>query len=564
MKRISFKKYIVPFLMFVLAVMALFGAKHATAAVKRLEKLQAYYTGGAVAVGEKINTKDFYLMAEYYIHDGYMEYTEYEDVKRGFTISPEVINAPGDNQIVVSYRGKSTVVTVQGKAVDRISAEYIGEELYTGAPIPKAKVEVYAYYDDGSCEKVKDFTLSITTVSKVGLNTIPVVYNGKTEYIYIYGKAPLAVEELVAYYVGEPIIEGNSINKSDIEVTALYNDGTMKEIKNFNISPSVVKEEGENEIIVSYGDISTVIEIYGMERVAEEMSAKYTGPGVIVGKLVDKNDIEVTLTFNDGSKEDTEDFEIYGEEIFYEGENIVLVYCDAFMADVTVMGVKGFAANYDNCLTNVMISNDFSSYSEVTLGMNMGLEKDKFAFRTIDAKMADRIVRRVMPTKEFIAFELFYEDDEMVLEFPMAMKVTVPEEYDPEKFGIYYTKKNSTVVAKLDGEFLDEERTEFEFVVQEPGYYILMHEVTEQLVTDIVVEEEITLKENRNYSLNPVVFPLNAENKELMFSSTDEDVATVSGNGKIRTHSAGTCEIWVEAMDESGVYVVVYLEVIER
>ena len=54
---------------------------------------------------------------------------------------------------------------------------------------------------------------------------------------------------------------------------------------------------------------------------------------------------------------------------------------------------------------------------------------------------------------------------------------------------------------------------------------------------------------------------MTAENRDVEFWSTDEDVATVSDNGKIRTHSEGECEIWIEAQDGSGTYVVVMLEV---
>ena len=108
---------------------------------------------------------------------------------------------------------------------------------------------------------------------------------------------------------------------------------------------------------------------------------------------------------------------------------------------------------------------------------------------------------------------------------------------------------------------MDETQTEYEFCVYEPGAYILVHEVSNRQVTEIIVETEIKLRENRSYSLNPVVFPLSVENRSVSFRSTDEDVATVSENGKIRTHSEGTCEIWIEAEDGSGVYVIVEVEV---
>lgn len=563
MKKLSIKKYIIPMLALVVAITAWFGVKQAAAAVQRLEDIEAYYVGAAVEVGKEISTKDIYVNAHYYIYDGYTGYDDYIDVKKGFTVSPSVIQKAGDNQVVVTYLGKSCVITVEGKEVDSITADYVGDDLYVGAAVPTGKVEVYAYFSDGSMEQVKNFTLSTTKVTKEGLNIIPVVYNGKTTTISVYGKAPLAVEEIVADYIGDFVIEGNAINKSDIIVMVYYNDDSVepKQVTNFNISPSYAKYEGENEITVSYGEVSTTITVYAEERYVTDMKASYTGPGVIVGKSASKEDIEVIVTYNDGSEEETEDFELYGAEIWFEGENVVLVYCEDFMADVIVPGVQGFAANYDNCISKYFTSADYSSYTEVTLGLNIGLETDKFELRTVDNDMVEYVVQRVIPSEEYIGFEVFYDDDEMVLEFPMALKVTVPSGYDPEKFGVYYTPNKSTIMAKVNGDFVDETQEEYEFVVYEPGVYILVHEVSNRQVSEIIVETELELKVNRSYSLNPVVFPISAENRKVTYYSTDEDVATVSENGKIRTYSEGTCEIWIEAQDGSGVYTIVNLEV---
>ena len=116
-------------------------------------------------------------------------------------------------------------------------------------------------------------------------------------------------------------------------------------------------------------------------------------------------------------------------------------------------------------------------------------------------------------------------------------------------------------MAKVNGEFLDEEQTEYEFVVYEPGTYILVNEISNRLVEEIFIEEKLELKVNRNFSLNPQVFPLSAENKEVTYWSSDEEIATVSENGKIRTLSEGTCEIRIEAEDGSGVFAIVTLKV---
>lgn len=546
----------------IFAVTAWFGVKQASGAIQRLESLDGYYTGLPVAVGKTINLKDFWLLAKYYVYDGYYESEDYEEVTKGFTISPNVISKGGENPIVVTYKGKTTVVMVEGKTVESISAEYIGDDVYVGAAIPTGKIEVYALYSDGTEERVKNFTLSSTKVMKEGSNLISVTYEGKTDTVFVYGKPPLAVEDIIVSYSGDSVIVGNPISKSNFEVYVVYNDGSEpKKVTNFNISPAVIELEGLNEITVSYGDVSTTEYIIGDERFITDMRAKYIGPGVIVGKKVDRKDIEVIVTYNDNSDEATEEYEIFGEEIYFEGENTVLVYCDSFSADIVVPGVMGFTSNYDNTVSNYFTSPDASYYTEVTLAMNMGLSQDKFLLREADPYIVEYLVQRVAPTEEYIGFDLYYEDDEMTTEFPMAMKVTVPASFDPEKVGVYYAPNLSGTMAKVDGEFTDETFSEYEFIVYEPGLYMLVHEISSRLVTDIIVETEIKMKENRSFSLNPVVFPLNAENKELSFYSTDENVAIVSPNGKIRSVSEGECEIWVEAEDGSGVHVIVSVTV---
>jgi len=565
MKKILVKKYIVPLFLLVFTAAAWLGVKQVAGAVQQLKKIEAEYIGSPVAVGGTINPKDFYVTATYQINDGGISYEDEEEVSKGYTISPTVIKKKGNNPITVTYQNKRYVVMVEGKAVDSISASYTGEELYVGSTIPLGKIEVYAMYDDYSEELVKDFTLSTTKVLKEGDNIITVTYQGKKDSIHIYGKAPLAVEEIYGTYDdgGKPVIEGNPINKSNFEVYAVYNDGSEpKKVTNFTISPAIAEREGENKITISYGGCSCVEYVYAEERYITEMRATYKGPGCIVGKKVNRDDIEVIVTYNDGSEEATDEFETYGEKILFEGENYVLVYCEAFDAEIIVYGVRGFAANYDNAVSKQFTGGaDNSCQTEVTLGMNIGLERNKFTLQEADSEMVEYMVHRVMKTDEYVGFEVVYDDDEMVTQFPMAMKVTLPEGFEQEKFGVYYTPNKSTIMAKVDGSFLENSENEYEFVVYEPGAYILVHEVSSRLVTEIIVDTELSLRENRSYSLNPVVFPIDAENKKVTYYSTDEDVATVSENGKIRTHSVGTCEIWIEAEDDSGVYVVVEVEV---
>ena len=149
MKKKSIIKYILPVLAVILVFTAWFGTRQAAGAVQKLEEIEAYYVGAAVEVGKEINVKDIYLSAKYYIYNGQSGYYDYEDVKKGFTITPSVIKNKGDNQVVVSYKEKTCVITVQGKVVETITADFAGDELYVGSTIPAGKVDVYAYFSDG-------------------------------------------------------------------------------------------------------------------------------------------------------------------------------------------------------------------------------------------------------------------------------------------------------------------------------------------------------------------------------------------------------------------------------
>jgi hypothetical protein len=202
MKKRLLLKYMLPVLAVVLAVTAWFGAKQVAGAVQKLESIEAFYVGPAVEVGKEISKKDIFLSAVNYISEGQYGYYDYEEIKSGFSIYPSEIKNKGDNQVVVTYREKSCVVTVPGKVVESITADYLGDELYIGATVPAGKVEVYAYFSDGSFEKVRNFVLSSTTVEKAGLNTISVVYNGKVANVFVYGKEDDAtIADRVTYTV---------------------------------------------------------------------------------------------------------------------------------------------------------------------------------------------------------------------------------------------------------------------------------------------------------------------------------------------------------------------------
>lgn len=90
-------------------------------------------------------------------------------------------------------------------------------------------------------------------------------------------------------------------------------------------------------------------------------------------------------------------------------------------------------------------------------------------------------------------------------------------------------------------------------------------EVGEKLfpVESIQIPSVHTMKVDNSFDLSEVlaVFPENASNKQLIFTSSDDMVATVDDTGMIHTHELGTAVITVLTTDGSGVNATCTLEV---
>jgi uncharacterized repeat protein (TIGR02543 family) len=102
-------------------------------------------------------------------------------------------------------------------------------------------------------------------------NTYTTVFDENTivnDDITVYAKwEPTQLERINASYTGNNLILGSTINKSDITVVAVYNDGTNKVLLpvQFEISPETIASLGYNTVTVSYNGKTANVNIYGIE-----------------------------------------------------------------------------------------------------------------------------------------------------------------------------------------------------------------------------------------------------------------------------------------------------------
>ena len=548
-KRIS----VFAFFIIVATLLLVVPGKAVQAAPKRLSDITAVYTGDTLRVGESIKLDKLTVMGMY--SDG-----SYEKLK-DFSLSTYVITKDGLNEIEIYSDGIQSSFTVMGKKAMFIDAYYETNSVTIGEQLVRDKITVTAYYTDGSVEKVLDYTLSHTTVANLGKNEFKVTYDDVSITFIVEGKKVKKPESLYAMYSGSAVIVGNTPKREDFYVSVLYNDGTIEQVTSFELSPSIVQREGKNTMVVSFGGLSQEVSVTGLAKTVVSIEAEYTGLPVVVGKAVAKEDIKVTATFNDGSKDTVTGFSLSGSVIYKIGENLITVYCDKATAYINVRGVEAEIIDYENSAYKVIRDNGLTS--EIKLAVGGKADPKGVRIEKVSIQSVEKAMRRSVKSDKYMAFEVIFDGPELDSYLPMTMKVTVPEEIDKEMFGVFYTPNKKTIMAQMNGEFLNDGT--YEFKMFQPGTYIIADCTPRIYVKSIQFEEdEINLRLGRSYSLDPEITPHMATDQSLSYKSSKPHIVSVSEYGKIKGLRTGSAIITVEAQDGSGKKAKIRVNVVEK
>ena len=173
---------------------------------------------------------------------------------------------------------------------------------------------------------------------------------------------------------------GDSIDKSKVIVTVQTdNTGTVKTLNTneFSISPAKVEKDGTNQILVTYnatGATGTFI-ITGNPVEVTKISAKYEGKPITVGKSISKDDLAVTVHYNNGSKDEITNFTFTPKTIKNAGVNsIKITYGDLS----TTVSIKGVAVEENKEDLVKKLSYISATYSGITPYVGDALSKDDF------------------------------------------------------------------------------------------------------------------------------------------------------------------------------------------
>ena len=147
-------------------------------------------------------------------------------------------------------------------------------------------------------------------------------------------------------------------------------------------------------------------------------------------------------------------------------------------------------------------------------------------------------------------------------EYYTLVATVVPS--DATDTSLVWSSSDTSVARVQDGKVIgiaDGEATIFVIANDGSGASASCNVTVRTLVTEIILSENnLSLKEGEFKEISATVLPDDATNTEVVWTSSDESVATVQ-NGLILAHKLGTAIISVEATDGSGVYAECTVEV---
>lgn len=270
---------------------------------------------------------------------------------------------PYDANTFVPETGKSylfkTMWDVKGIITQVLTSKLT---YYVGDKVDKNLLEVHVQYDnDGNTKVLKpeEFTLEQETIDKAGVNQFWVIYpetnaRGMCEITGLT-VAPMALN---VNYLGGDTTVGTQLRTNNFRVELQYNNGNSEVINQFTINPTTIATIGTNNITISYGDISTTVQIKGISAdnptgaEIRSLNATFVGTKPKVNQKINAKDILVVVDYADGTNRTipSDQFQFTPDTFSSAGrQRITVVYAGKNTScEVDVEAVNASAGNNNN------------------------------------------------------------------------------------------------------------------------------------------------------------------------------------------------------------------------
>lgn len=240
------------------------------------------YVGAEKIEGQTVSPNDFVISNITYNDQSVEESTDGE-------FSVELVGTErlkeGSNTIQITYKGKTIPYTLNAKKreIEKLDIEPadVSKKLFEGGILTKQDFIVTARYNNGDIEEnYTDYILQNVIVGQDVTNVTFVCSDYMQNYQY-YG-IPLKVDHLNVSYNNKGVKENGMVDKNDLKVIAVYNNG--KEVILTH------EEYSFRTYTIVGGKTNTVFVIYNGDAEVQEV------PFVVTGIKTEENEEKVTET----------------------------------------------------------------------------------------------------------------------------------------------------------------------------------------------------------------------------------------------------------------------------
>ena len=192
-----------------------------------------------------------------------------QEITSGFVVNDGKPLTKGQTSVVVKYTAggvtKTDVITgitvnakvlvVKGIAID--SSE-VKKAYIEGETFDKSKLKVYEVYEDDTRKEVKNYTVTGGNNMPAGRKSVTISYTAESGETFTESIAiTVSAKELVSIAITNPptkvkYVEGDSFDKTGMEITATYNNNTTDKVTKYTVLNGNKLAAGQTSVTISY------------------------------------------------------------------------------------------------------------------------------------------------------------------------------------------------------------------------------------------------------------------------------------------------------------------------
>ena len=322
--------------------------------------------------GEKLDTTGLAIVANY---------TNGSEISiaSGYTVSGYDANKTGEQTITVDFVGKKATftVTVVEKVLTNIEIQAKPKKLnyVVGEELDLTGMVVVASYETGELVIIDDYTVSGFD-GTAGSKVITVTYKGKSASFTV-NVAVIAVEKLTLTKLPVKLayIENEPLNTEGLIVTATYNDGTVKNVTDYDVV-GFSSLPGVHTLYVVFGGQVASFQINVSAKVLSDVRVVLPNKTTYnIGDEFDTTGMQVIACYNNGQEHLVDSYTMTGFDSLSAGAKEIVITYGGFTRSFAVAVVKKVDIETDGAIKIGTLKGRLGETVEVpvTITQNPGL-----------------------------------------------------------------------------------------------------------------------------------------------------------------------------------------------